>query len=279
MDIIKKLIKQALAEDVGDGDHTSRATIPESAQGTMKLLVKEDGVIAGVEIARLVFQEVDERLVMDSKIQDGAHVKKGDVVFYISGPCISMLTAERTMLNFMQRMSGIATSTCHYCKTLEGTKTRLLDTRKTTPNMRIFEKMAVALGGGHNHRMGLYDMVMIKDNHVDFAGGIAKAIAMTHSYLKNNEKDLKIEIEVRNFPELEEVLRIGQVDRIMLDNFTPENLKKAIQLIDGKYETEASGNITLLNIKDYADSGVDYISVGAITHHHIKSLDLSLKSC
>lgn len=278
MDIITKLIKQALAEDVGDGDHTSRATIPESAQGTMKLLVKEDGVIAGVEIARMVFQEVDEDLIMDIIIRDGAHVKKGDVVFYISGSCLSMLTAERTVLNFMQRMSGIATSTYHYCETLAGTKTRLLDTRKTTPNMRIFEKMAVAIGGGQNHRMGLYDMIMIKDNHVDFAGGIQQAIEVTQTYVKKLGKDLKIEIEVRNFSELEEVLQIGQVDRIMLDNFTPENLKRAIQLIAGKYETEASGNITLLNIKEYALSGVDYISVGAITHH-IKSLDLSLKSC
>ncbi len=278
MDIIKKLIKQALAEDIGDGDHTSHATIPEAAQGTMKLLVKEDGVIAGVDIARLVFQEVDERIVMDIIIKDGTHVKKGDVVFYISGRCISMLTAERTMLNFMQRMSGIATSTYNYSKTLKGTKTLLLDTRKTTPNMRIFEKMAVAIGGGQNHRMGLYDMVMIKDNHVDFAGGIQQAIEVTQTYVKKLGKDLKIEIEVRNFSELEEVLRIGQVDRIMLDNFTPENLKNAIQLIGGRYETEASGNITLLNIKEYSDSGVDYISVGAITHH-IKSLDLSLKSC
>ena len=278
MDIITKLIKQALAEDVGDGDHTSRATIPESAQGTMKLLVKEDGVIAGVEIARMVFQEVDEDIIMDIIMRDGAHVKKGDVVFYISGSCLSMLTAERTMLNFMQRMSGIATSTFTYCETLAGTKTRLLDTRKTTPNMRIFEKMAVAIGGGQNHRMGLYDMIMIKDNHVDFAGGIQQAIEVTQTYVKKLGKDLKIEIEVRNFSELDEVLHIGQVDRIMLDNFTPENLKRAIQLIDGKYETEASGNITLLNIKEYAHSGVDYISVGAITHH-IKSLDLSLKSC
>ncbi len=278
MDIITKLIKQALAEDVGDGDHTSRATIPESAQGTMKLLVKEDGVIAGVEIARLVFQEVDEDIIMDIMMRDGAHVKKGDVVFYISGSCLSMLTAERTVLNFMQRMSGIATSTHHYCETLAGAKTRLLDTRKTTPNMRIFEKMAVAIGGGQNHRMGLYDMIMIKDNHVDFAGGIQQAIEVTQTYVKKLGKDLKIEIEVRNFSELDEVLHIGQVDRIMLDNFTPENLKRAIQLIDGKYETEASGNITLMNIKEYALSGVDYISVGAITHH-IKSLDLSLKSC
>jgi len=277
MDIIEKLIKQAITEDLGDGDHTSMATIPEKASGKMKLLVKEDGVIAGVGIACKVLKEIDPKIMMQILIHDGAKVKKGDVVFYLTGSCRSMLIAERTMLNFMQRMSGIATSTYEYTKILAGTKTRLLDTRKTTPNMRIFEKMAVAIGGGMNHRMGLYDMVMIKDNHVDFAGGIKKAIEAEHTYLKNKGKKLKIEIEVRNFDELDEVMNIGKVDRIMLDNFSPEDLKKAVQLINGRFETEASGGITLNNIKGYASSGVDFISVGAITHH-IKSLDLSLKA-
>ncbi len=277
MDIIEKLIKQAITEDLGDGDHTSMATIPEKANGKMKLLVKEDGVIAGVDIACKVLKEIDPEISMQILIHDGARVKKGDIVFYLTGSCRSMLIAERTMLNFMQRMSGIATSTYEYTKILAGTKTRLLDTRKTTPNMRIFEKMAVAIGGGMNHRMGLYDMVMIKDNHVDFAGGIKKAIEAEHTYLKNKGKKLKIEIEVRNFDELDEVMNIGKVDRIMLDNFSPEDLKKAVQLINGRFETEASGGITINNIKGYATSGVDFISVGAITHH-IKSLDLSLKA-
>lgn len=277
MDILLQLIKQAVAEDIGDGDHTSEATVPENAIGKMKLLVKEDGIIAGVDIAKLVFQVIDPETIVQVLIKDGAYVKKGDIVFYVSGRCSSMLKAERTMLNFMQRMSGIATTTRKYTKLLESTQTRLLDTRKTTPNMRIFEKMAVVIGGGVNHRMGLYDMVMIKDNHVDFSGGIRQAIEAEHSYLERLGKKLKIEIEVRNFNELDEVLRTGGVDRIMLDNFTPEDLKKAVKIIYGKYETEASGNITLENIREYANCGVDFISVGAITHH-IKSLDLSLKA-
>jgi nicotinate-nucleotide pyrophosphorylase (carboxylating) len=277
MDSIEKLIGQALIEDIGDGDHTSEATIPVSSTGKMKLLVKEPGIIAGIDIARKVFNKVDPSITLQQIIQDGSEVKKGDIVFFVTGPCKSMLIAERTVLNFMQRMSGIATATNKYVKIIEGTKARLLDTRKTTPNMRVFEKMAVVIGGGMNHRMGLYDMVMIKDNHVDFAGGIEKAILAEKAYLTKIGKDLKIEIEVRNFNELAEVMKVGQVDRIMLDNFSPKDLKRAVLIIDGKFETEASGGITIETIRDYAETGVDFISVGAITHH-IKSLDLSLKT-
>ncbi|MEI6851505.1 MAG: carboxylating nicotinate-nucleotide diphosphorylase [Bacteroidota bacterium] len=277
MDTIEQLIEQALREDIGDGDHTSQATIPSSASGKMKLLVKENGIIAGVDIARLVFHKVDPHITMEPFMKDGSAVKKGDIVFYVTGPCKSMLIAERTVLNFMQRMSGIATATKSYVKIIEGTNARLLDTRKTTPNMRVFEKMAVVMGGGVNHRMGLYDMVMIKDNHVDFAGGIEKAIDAEKVYLAKIGKKLKIEIEVRNFVELAEVMRVGQVDRIMLDNFTPADLKRAVEVINGRFETEASGGITLETIREYAETGVDFISVGAITHQ-IKSLDLSLKA-
>ncbi|HPB25632.1 MAG TPA: carboxylating nicotinate-nucleotide diphosphorylase [Bacteroidales bacterium] len=277
MNDILHLIGQAIAEDIGDGDHTSMATIPEDATGKMKLLVKEDGIVAGVEIAKLVFEKIDPGLCMEVLITDGMPIKKGDIVFYITGRCRSMLIAERTVLNFMQRLSGIATSTSHYVRELEGTSARLLDTRKTTPNMRIFEKMAVVLGGGMNHRMGLYDMVMIKDNHVDFAGGIKQAIEAEHDYLNRIGKKLKIEIEVRNFDELEQVIQAGRVDRIMLDNFPPADLQKAVEIIGGKFETEASGGIKLENIREYALTGVDFISVGAVTHQ-IKSLDLSLKA-
>ncbi|HNW88636.1 MAG TPA: carboxylating nicotinate-nucleotide diphosphorylase [Bacteroidales bacterium] len=277
MDNLLRLIEQAIAEDLGDGDHTSMATIPENATGKMKLLVKDDGILAGADIAKLVFQKIDPEIRMELLIKDGSPIKKGDIVFYVSGRCRSMLIAERTALNFMQRLSGIATATREYTKLLEGTKAHLLDTRKTTPNMRVFEKMAVVLGGGMNHRMGLYDMVLIKDNHVDFAGGIKQAIEAEHAYLNRLGKKLKIEIEVRNFDELDQVLTVGGVDRIMLDNFVPAALKKAVELIGGKYETEASGGIKLENIRDYALTGVDFISVGAITHQ-IKSLDLSLKA-
>jgi nicotinate-nucleotide pyrophosphorylase (carboxylating) len=277
MDHILRLIEQAIAEDLGDGDHTSLATIPEDARGKMKLLVKEDGIIAGVEIARLVFQKIDPEISMEVLIKDGTPIQKGDIVFYISGRCHSMLIAERTMLNYLQRMSGIATATNAYTKLLEGTKAHLLDTRKTTPNMRVFEKMAVVIGGGMNHRMGLYDMALIKDNHVDFAGGIKQAIAAERAYLERIGKKLKIEIEVRNFEELHQVMATGGVDRIMLDNFVPADIKKAVEIIGGKFETEASGGINLENIREYALTSVDFISVGAITHH-IKSLDLSLKA-
>lgn len=277
MNNINQLITQALREDIGDGDHTSLSTIPAHASGMMKLLVKEPGIIAGVSIAEQVFFIADPTISFKEIISDGSKVSRGDVVFTIKGNCQKMLMAERLMLNFMQRMSGIATQTRVYTEALRGTKAKLLDTRKTTPNMRVFEKMAVSIGGGYNHRMGLYDMIMIKDNHVDFAGGIGNAINAVNKYLETNNKNLKIEIEVRNFDELEQVLKTGNVDRIMLDNFSPVELKQAIEIIDGKYETEASGGINLENIRSYALTGVDFISVGAITHQ-IKSLDLSLKA-
>lgn len=274
---IDEIIKCALIEDVQDGDHTSLATIPNEAKGKAQLLVKESGVLAGVEVARKVFQQVDNSIKFTQFLQDGDLVKVGDIAFEVSGKSISLLTAERLALNFMQRMSGIATATNRIVKLIEGTNTRILDTRKTTPNLRLLEKAAVKLGGGENHRMGLYDMIMIKDNHVDFAGGIANAIDATQDYLLKNNKDLKIEIEVRDFDELDQVLNHGKVNRIMLDNFTPTELKKALALINGSYETEASGGITIETIRAYAETGVDYISVGALTHH-IKSLDLSLKA-
>lgn len=274
---IDEIIKHALIEDIQDGDHTSLATIPSNAKGKAKLLVKESGVLAGLNVARKVFQQVDKSIKFTQFLQDGDQIKVGDIAFEVSGNSISLLTAERLALNFMQRMSGIATATNKIVKLIEGTNTRILDTRKTTPNLRLLEKAAVKLGGGENHRMGLYDMIMIKDNHVDFAGGIANAIDATQDYLLKNNKDLKIEIEVRDFNELDQVLNHGKVNRIMLDNFTPTELKKALALINGNYETEASGGITIETIRAYAETGVDYISVGALTHH-IKSLDLSLKA-
>lgn len=272
---IDKIIEQALIEDIGDGDHTSLSTIPKNATGTAQLMIKEDGILAGVNIAEQVFKKVDPELHFEIFIQDGAAVKKGDIVFRVKGKSISILTAERLALNFMQRMSGIATFTKIVTDQIKGLSTKVLDTRKTTPLLRELEKYAVLMGGGENHRMGLYDMVMIKDNHIDFAGGISQAIEATTKYLKEKNKDLKIEIEVRNFDELQQVIDFGGVDRIMLDNFTPGDLKKAVEIIDGKYETEASGGVSINTIKQYAESGVDYISVGALTHQ-IKSLDMSL---
>jgi nicotinate-nucleotide pyrophosphorylase (carboxylating) len=274
---IEEIVNLALREDIGDGDHTSLATIPEQAEGEAVLLAKDTGIIAGIEVAREVFRQVDRDVKMDVLISDGNSIRKGDKIFLVSGKARSLLTAERTALNFLQRMSGIATFTRTLADKLKGTQARLLDTRKTTACNRTLEKMAVRLGGGYNHRFGLYDMIMIKDNHIDFAGGIEQAISATNQYLKEKEKELKIEIEVRNFEELHEVLHVGSIDRIMLDNFTPEDLKKAVTLINGKYETEASGNINSENIRQYAETGVDYISVGALTHQ-IKSLDLSLKA-
>jgi nicotinate-nucleotide pyrophosphorylase (carboxylating) len=272
---IDELIKLALAEDVGDGDHTSLSTIPPGAYGKAELLIKEKGVLAGVDVARRVFYAVNPGIKFDLLIDDGTAVVPGDVAFRVEGPSALLLTAERLALNFMQRMSGIATKTRHYVDLIAGTGARILDTRKTTPLMRALEKQAVVLGGGYNHRFGLYDMIMIKDNHIDFAGGISKAIEAAHKYLKAHKKDLKIEIEVRGFAELEEVLSHGKVDRIMLDNFTPDDIRKALKIIDGKYETEASGGITENSIRAYAETGVDFISVGALTHH-IRSLDMSL---
>lgn len=269
-------IMAALVEDIGNGDHSSLACINPTIQGQMRLLAKADGIIAGIDVAREVLHCVDPAITMEQLKNDGDEIHKGDTVFIIRGSSQRMLTAERTLLNFMQRMSGIATAAKKYADVVKGTGTRILDTRKTTPNMRIFEKYAVRLGGCTNHRFGLYDMVMLKDNHIDFAGGIEKAIDTTNKYLKDNNLDLKIEIETRDLEEVARVLAHGGVHRIMLDNFTPDLIKEAVRLINGRYETEASGNITLDNLRSYAEAGVDFISVGALTHH-IASLDLSLK--
>jgi len=274
---ITELIRNAFSEDLGDGDHTSLATIPANAVGKVELLAKDSGIIAGVEVASMVFKQLDANLKIDIFIEDGSSIVPGDRILTVEGSSQSILSAERTALNFIQRMSGIATYTNKVCKIISGTDTKLLDTRKTTPYNRVVEKLAVRLGGGTNHRFGLYDMIMIKDNHVDFAGGIKKAIKSTNSYLKEKGKNLKIEIEVRDFQELNEVIDIGGVDRIMLDNFTTKNLKKAVDIIAGRFETEASGGITMSNIRQYAETGVDFISVGALTHQ-INSLDLSLKT-
>lgn len=273
--MILSYIRQALREDVGDGDHTTLACIPADAHGKAVLIAKESGVIAGVEIARMVYAEVDPQVQFTAYVRDGDEVKVGDHVFSVSGPSRSILTAERLSLNYIQRMSGIATQTRRLVSLMGESKTILLDTRKTTPNNRIFEKMAVKMGGGSNHRFGLYDMIMLKDNHIDFAGGISKAIDAVHSYLKETGKNLAIEIEVRNFDELGEVLEHGGVNRIMLDNFSVEDVAKAVDMIGHKYETEASGGITEKTLPLYAQTGVDFISVGALTHH-IRSLDLSL---
>jgi len=274
---VTELIKNAFREDIGDGDHTSLATIPVDAVGKVELLAKDTGIIAGVEVASMVFKQLDASLKVDIFIEDGYEIVPGDRILTVEGSSQSILSAERTALNFIQRMSGIATYTNKVCKIISGTNTKLLDTRKTTPYNRVVEKIAVRLGGGTNHRFGLYDMIMIKDNHVDFAGGIKNAITSTNSYLKEKGKSLKVEIEVRDFNELNEVINFGGINRIMLDNFSPENLKKAVALIDGMYETEASGGITMSNIREYAETGVDFISVGALTHQ-INSLDLSLKT-
>lgn len=273
----KQLISLWFAEDIGDGDHTTLSCIPASAKGKSQLIIKENGVLAGVNVAREIFKAFDPELSMNVYIQDGTEVKVGDIAFDVEGKVQSLLQTERMMLNIMQRMSGVATRTREYVKALEGTKTRVLDTRKTTPGLRLLEKEAVKIGGGVNHRIGLYDMILLKDNHVDFAGGIENAILRTKEYLKEKNKDLKIEIEVRNFDELAQVMAVGGVDRIMLDNFTPENTRKAVDMIGGKYETESSGGITFDTLKQYADCGVDFISVGALTHS-VKSLDMSFKA-
>ncbi len=277
-ELIDRLIDLAFAEDIGDGDHTTLSCIPDTAMGKSKLLIKEAGVLAGIEIAKEIFHRFDPEMKVEVFINDGTEVKPGDVAMIVEGRVQSLLQTERLMLNVMQRMSGIATMTRRNVKQLEGTKTRVLDTRKTTPGMRMLEKAAVKIGGGVNHRIGLFDMILLKDNHVDFAGGIDKAIQRAQNYCKEKGKDLKIEIEVRNFDELNQVLAIGGVDRIMLDNFTPENTRKAVELIAGKYETESSGGITFDTLRDYALCGVDYISVGALTHS-VKGLDMSFKAC
>lgn len=274
---IDQIIDFALNEDLGDGDHTSLSIIPSGSRGRAMLLVKDEGILCGIELAEKIFQHLDETLKLTIYLKDGSPIKKGDMVFQVEGKVISILSAERLVLNFMQRLSGIATATRQVVDLLEGLPTKILDTRKTTPLLRELEKYAVVTGGGVNHRMGLYDMIMIKDNHVDFAGGVIPAIEAAHRYLVKNKKKLKIEIEVRNFRELSEVIQHGQVDRIMLDNFTVAELGKAIQLIQGKFETEASGGISINNVRAYAETGVDFISMGALTHQ-IRSLDMSLKA-
>jgi nicotinate-nucleotide pyrophosphorylase (carboxylating) len=274
---IDKLIKLAFAEDIGDGDHTTLSTIPKSAEGMVRLIVKEEGVLAGVAIAETIFHTFDPKLKMNVFMQDGAEVKYGDIAFTVEGKVQSLLQTERLVLNVMQRMSGIATTTRKYVKKLEGTKTRVLDTRKTTPGMRMLEKAAVKIGGGENHRIGLFDMILLKDNHVDFAGGIGNALALAKEYCQKTGKNLPIEIEVRNFNELNQVLEIGGVDRIMLDNFSVEDTRKAVEMVNGRFEIESSGGITYDTIREYAETGVDFISVGALTHS-VRSLDMSLKS-
>lgn len=273
-----RLIDLSFAEDIGDGDHTTLCCIPEDAEGKSRLLIKEDGILAGVEVAKKVFSRFDNTLKVEVLIQDGTPVKKGDVAMIVTGKVRSLLQTERLMLNIMQRMSGIATMTNKYVKRLEGTHTHILDTRKTTPGMRMLEKQAVKIGGGVNHRIGLFDMILLKDNHIDFAGGIKNAIERCHQYLKEKSLDLKIEIEVRNFEELQQVLECGGVDRIMLDNFSVENTRKAVEMINGRFETESSGGLTFDTIRQYAECGVDYISVGALTHS-VKGLDMSFKAC
>ncbi len=274
---IKAFLEEAFREDVGDGDHSTLSSIPAHAEKKARLLVKGDGVLAGVQMAKMVFEFFDPGLEMETFIEDGSVVKKGDIAFTVKGKARSILTSERLLLNIMQRMSGIASYTHYLAGLIEGTGAKLLDTRKTTPCFRMMEKWAVAIGGGHNHRFGLYDMVMLKDNHIDFAGGIEQAIHSCHSYLSRTGKDLRIEIETRTPAEVEEVLRVGGVHRIMLDNMPPAMMKEMVQLIDGRFETEASGGITEKTIRKVAETGVDFISVGALTHSY-ESLDLSLKS-
>lgn len=276
-ELVRHFVDNAIKEDVGDGDHTSLATIPADTTGKAKLLVKDTGIIAGVELAEYIFHRVDKGLKVNVFIKDGTEVKPKDIVFEVEGNAISILTAERLVLNCMQRMSGIATSTDNIVDLLKGTNTQVLDTRKTTPGMRYLEKWAVRIGGGVNHRFGLYDMILIKDNHVDYSGGIARAIENAHQYIVTLGKKLAIEIEVRNLDELEEVLQSGGVDRILLDNFNFADLKQAVNIIEGRYITEASGGITIDNVREYANCGVDYVSIGAITHS-VKCLDLSLKA-
>ncbi len=273
-----RLIDLAFAEDIGDGDHTTLCCIPENAMGKSHLLIKEDGILAGVEVAKRVFAKFDPTMQVEVLINDGTPVKKGDIAMVVTAKVRSLLQTERLMLNIMQRMSGIATMTNKYVERLKGTKTHVLDTRKTTPGLRMLEKQAVKIGGGMNHRIGLFDMILLKDNHVDFCGGITNAITRCHEYLKEKGLDLKIEIEVRNFDELAEAMNCGGINRIMLDNFSVADTKKAVDIVGGKFETESSGGITFDTIRDYAECGVDFISVGALTHS-VKGLDMSFKAC
>ena len=274
--LIDAVIDIAFKEDIGDGDHTTLSCIPHDLEGRARLLVKQDGILCGVELAKKIFAKFDPTLKMTQYLHDGDAIKKGDVAYVVEGKTISILQTERLVLNFMQRLSGIATQTHEYVKLLEGTGTKILDTRKTTPGLRLLEKYAVKVGGGENHRIGLYDMILIKDNHIDYAGGVTAAITKTKEYLKAKGKNLKIEVEARTLDEIKEILKFD-VDRILIDNFTPEETKTAVALINGKCKTESSGGITKESIRAYAEAGVDYISVGALTHH-ISSLDLSLKA-
>ena len=278
-ELIDDLLNLAFAEDIGNGDHTTLCCIPEEEMGKQHLLIKEEGIIAGVDIALKVFKKFDPTLKVEVFIHDGEKVKPGDIAFVVEGKVRSLLQTERLMLNIMQRMSGIATMTAKYAAELEGLKTKVLDTRKTTPGLRMLEKEAVKIGGGCNHRIGLFDMILLKDNHVDFAGGIKAAITKAKQYIKDNHKEgMKIEIEVRNFEELNEAIETGGIDRIMLDNFTPADTKKAVEIIAGRYETESSGGITFKTLREYGECGVDFISVGALTHS-VKGLDMSFKAC
>ncbi|MDR1373285.1 MAG: carboxylating nicotinate-nucleotide diphosphorylase [Dysgonamonadaceae bacterium] len=275
--LVNDLISLAFAEDIGDGDHTTLSCIPETATGKAHLLIKEDGILAGVSIAEKIFRHFDSELVINNFIKDGTEVHYGDIAFNVEGKVQSLLQTERLVLNVMQRMSGIATTTRRYVKLLEGTKARVLDTRKTTPGMRILEKESVRIAGGVNHRIGLFDMILIKDNHIDFAGGIRSAITRAKEYLWRQGKNMPVEVEVRNFDELAEAISTGGINRIMLDNFSVEDTQKAVEIVAGRFEIESSGGITIETIRRYAETGVDYISVGALTHS-VKSLDMSLKS-
>ena len=275
---VDDLIELCIREDIGDGDHTSLACIPADEHGRMRLLCKQEGVIAGIEIAQIVLRRLDPEMHFEQILHDGDRVRPGDVAFYVSGRLRSLLQAERILLNIMQRMSGVATQTAVYVQRLEGLHTRVLDTRKTTPGMRVLDKMAVKIGGGENHRMGLFDMILLKDNHIDFAGGIEKAIRRVRDYLAEHGQQLPIECEVRTLEDIDKVFAAGGVDRIMFDNFTPEMTRRAVEKVAGRCETESSGGITLDTIREYAECGVDFISVGALTHQ-IRSLDMSLKAC
>jgi nicotinate-nucleotide pyrophosphorylase (carboxylating) len=274
---INSFIEQAVAEDIGEGDHSSLSTIPEDLQGLACLKIKQDGIIAGLELAHEIFNKIDPKLELSSFRKDGDRVKVGDIAFEVKGPVRSILGAERLVLNCMQRMSGIATYTNYLCELIEGTKAEILDTRKTTPNLRPLEKWAVTIGGGTNHRFALYDMIMLKDNHIDYSGGISKALSSANDYLKKTGKQIKIEIETRTLSEVMEVVNVGGADVIMLDNMDTATMKEAVEIIDGKMKTEASGGITEENIVEMAQTGVDYISIGALTHS-VKSLDMSLKA-
>lgn len=276
-ELIDDLLNLAFAEDIGDGDHTTLSTIPADAMGRSKLLIKEKGIVSGVEVAKKVLNKIDPSLKINVFIKDGSEVEPGDIVFTAEGPVRSLLIAERTMLNIMQRMSGVATMTKKYQDLLKGLKTKVLDTRKTTPGMRLLEKEAVKTGGGENHRIGLFDMILIKDNHIDFAGGLEKAVKRAKEYCEKNNKNLKIEVEARTLEDVKKLTEMPEVDRIMFDNFTPELTREAVEIVDGKKETESSGGITLQNLREYGETGVDYISVGALTHS-VKGLDMSFKA-